>query len=571
MVEGHWEVATQDGDLDPGTRVSGPRWIAETLRKNAGRDPLGLQTATQDRFMPILLPGILELSRRARYFSFHAFLLDEYRRRRQRADAKALASFIRRREWELGLAVQRCPNDCGSSPVGSRRLGNIPRGDGPFPRGESVESPLGGYGLYYRSPMLEFGIVAKAGTLLRHEPIPIDVLHGTERAHRLAETFRDAVADTAYYQHQEMMWGSGDLPAEVIDEYAAVACLCRLRELPAERDAVHDALFGTDPIEDDQPTDRSTTDSVGDAGEMLLGAVGVEQRRRSVGHYLSLIPDEPRIMSSQAAYRQALWSLPTIHSNPHAVIADEWSALVAKDVWQESICSVWSEFCRNGLARTRELDRGLSWSETHELARGLAMGPPALNGDTLTAEVAADLTHGTVIIADSESSPVNVADAAMETLRDVTQRLDSATSGLVVLLELTRRAKERTGIGWRHATRVTSTWQPSLADVLDALDAHLESEPTINDTLWWLVSSFVLPIHERIAYSKLPEFTFRFRWEDGLLRFYDLGIGRFPLAGIRHESLGSLTWDLALWGIPDDDGSPALTARGAAFINEVLA
>lgn len=31
--------------------------------------------------MPLLLPGIPELSRRARYFSFHAFLLAEYRDR----------------------------------------------------------------------------------------------------------------------------------------------------------------------------------------------------------------------------------------------------------------------------------------------------------------------------------------------------------------------------------------------------------------------------------------------------------------------------------------------------------
>ena len=49
-----------------------PEWIAASLVLNEGRDPLGLQTTTQDRLMPVLLPGILELTRRARYFSFHA-------------------------------------------------------------------------------------------------------------------------------------------------------------------------------------------------------------------------------------------------------------------------------------------------------------------------------------------------------------------------------------------------------------------------------------------------------------------------------------------------------------------
>jgi len=65
-----------------GTKMPVPAWIVASLEVNEGRDPLGLQTTTQDRLMPLLLPGILELSRRARYFSFHAFLLAEYRDRR---------------------------------------------------------------------------------------------------------------------------------------------------------------------------------------------------------------------------------------------------------------------------------------------------------------------------------------------------------------------------------------------------------------------------------------------------------------------------------------------------------
>ena len=86
------------------------------------------------------------------------------------------------------------------------------------------------------------------------------------------------------------------------------------------------------------------------------------------------------------------------------------------------------------------------------------------------------------------------------------------------------------------------------------------------------MSRFVVPVHERIAYSKLPEFTFRFRWEDGLLRFYDLGTGRFPLAAIRDQSLAFLTWDLGMWDETGDDDQPAaLTDRGATFVAEVLA
>lgn len=148
-----------------------PAWIAVSLDAKEGRDPLGLQTTTQDRLMPLLLPAMLELTRRARYFSFYAFLLDEYASRRLAPDSKSQSLFIRRREWDFGLAVQRCPLKCGSSPVGARRLGGLGRGTGPFPRGESVESSYGGYGLYYRSPMIQTGLVARAGTLLGDKPI----------------------------------------------------------------------------------------------------------------------------------------------------------------------------------------------------------------------------------------------------------------------------------------------------------------------------------------------------------------------------------------------------------------
>lgn len=561
---------------DPEGRSATPAWISASLEVNEGRDPLGFQTTTQDRLMPVLLPGILELSRRARYFSFHAFLLAEYRDRRRQADAKSLSEFIKRREWEFGLAVQRCPRGCGSSPVGARRLGGLSQGPGPFTRGESVESAFGGYGLYYRSPMVELGVVAKAGTLLGGQPIPIDVLHDSDRARRLASTFKAAIEGTAYYKRE--MWTADDLTADVIDEYAEAACLCRLRELTDERAAVHDALFGTDPPaaglvvgidgEVSEPSDADGRPSE----RASLSDAGALQRRRSVGHYLALVEGDPKVVASQAAYREGLWSPPQARSAGHALVAGQWAALIAKDVWQEAVCSVWSEFCRAGLARTRDLGRGLTWGETRELAAGLIEGPPALDPATRTDALAAKLVAESLVVGDSDDGEVNVALAPMDSLRRLTRRCDSAASGLVVLLELARRMEGRSGIGWEQAAHVASGWQPSIAAVAAGLRTHLGEDPTVTDTLWWLASRFVIPVHERIAYSKLPEFTFRFRWEDGLLRFYDHGMGRFPLAAIRNEPLASLTWDLGLWDQTDDeDRSGTLTARGAVFTAEALA
>src|SRR3954465_463826 len=144
------------------TGLGAPRWIAPSLEVKEGRDPLGLQTTTQDRLTPRLLPGILELSRRARYFSFHAHLLDRYRHLGMPADGNSLSRFIKAREWEYGLAVLHCPHGCESSPVGAQTLrGLLSHPQSPLPRGEWVKSAFGGYGLYSRSPLAELGIVAR--------------------------------------------------------------------------------------------------------------------------------------------------------------------------------------------------------------------------------------------------------------------------------------------------------------------------------------------------------------------------------------------------------------------------
>jgi hypothetical protein len=206
------------------------------------------------------------------------------------------------------------------------------------------------------------------------------------------------------------------------------------------------------------------------------------------------------------------------------------------------------------------------------MAAGMVDGLPRLDRDQPTSNLVAALADNRLTVADADGPVVDVATTSLEMLRGLAARLDTATSGLIVLLELARRAGKRSGTGWLQAAHIASAWQPSIAAVFDGLRSHLEGLPSVGETLWWLVSRFVIPVHERIAYSKLPEFTFRFRWEDGLLRFYDHGVGRFPLAAIRNWTLVWLTWDLGMWDseMAEGDKRAVLTGRGAAFVDEAL-
>jgi hypothetical protein len=565
-----------------------PRWIAASLNVKEGRDPLGLQTTTQDRLMPRLLPGILELSRRARYLSFHAFLLDTYRQQRRRADGNSLSTFIKEREWDYGLAVMMCPHACGSSPVGAlslRRLVQEQREA--YPRGESVESPFGGYGLYYRSPLVDLGIVARAGTQLGDKPTPIDVLRDTRRVRHLAETFADAVASTDYVK--TWMHTVDPIPADVLVEYARAACLCQLRERHEERAAVHDALFGqddetpnaphtksTDAFEDVETRSAASDEPSGldqppeDSTEIGVTAA-TAQRRRSVAHFLSLLDHDARVVDDEGAYREAMWATTSFMSPEHERVAGQWAGLIAKDVWQDALCSIWSEFCRAGF-RAASVDGGsLTWDRVRSLASSMTGGPPALDGTESTRDLIDRITLGELAL---PGVTAKVHDAPLESIRAATERTDSAASGLIAILELHRRAAGRVDPGWLAASAIRSAWQPSLAASLQELTVHLQADPTVEDTMWWIVQRYVVAVHERIAYSKLPDHTFRFRWEEGRVRFYGNGIGRFPLAAIRQIPMAQITWDLALWDrrTSEDNsvGSAELTDRGRTFVVESL-
>ena len=199
----------------------------------------------------------------------------------------------------------------------------------------------------------------------------------------------------------------------------------------------------------------------------------------------------------------------------------------------------------------------------------MTTGPPSIDGATPTAQLVAHIADGTIRLPCLSRA---IPDCTLEELRFATDATSTATSGLVVILELHRRIAGRSDPGWQSTAGVQSAWQPSLLQVMAGLSGHLRDDPTIGDTMWWLVDRFVVAVHERIAYSKLQqrEHTFRFRWENGQVRFYNNGIGRFPLAAIRNEPLASLTYDLGFWK-RDGAHKASLTERGRTFSLEMLA
>jgi hypothetical protein len=534
--------------------ISGqPFWIERSLNVKAGRDPLGLQTITLDRIMPILLPGILVLSRRARYFTLFPFLLKEYERLRTDPTNEGLSAFVKMREFEFAAAVQLCPNGCGEISAGAvgkdRAVPALSQlDDGGLPRQESVKSFLGGYGLYYRTPLVELGLVLPKGTPIGEHVTPVDVLVRDERAQALADAFAEAVADTRYMR--EHMLGDEPIPLDVLEEYSESACLCRLPQYPREQELLRTALF-------DAPR-----------GQVEAVEHQFEQRRRSFALFLNELERHAEPANSDAAFRDAIWD--DFLSEPNGVgslvaTRAQWAALVAKEYLQEALSCVFAQFWLLGLAS--QPPDGLTAAGLDDLIAGPLLGSPMLQ---LPGEASIDYGAGTPTEEFAAKVVEATAGQSLEQLRTWAIEAGTASAGLALAFTLIDRLPQRDTaapewalIGLQHADR-----QPSLLGFAYLLEQHLDEQPTLAQTMRWTVRRFVLAAHEQIAYSKLPDFTFRFRWEGGRLRFYPIGEGRFDLANVRRESMARLSEDIGLWRMQGE--RPHLSDEGRHFVGEVF-
>lgn len=500
--------------------------------------------------MPILLPGILALSQRARYFSFFAFVLRTFEELRLPPTQEALSDFVKLREFEFAAAVQLCPRGCGqisAGAVGKDRAGPaVAMGSVSIERRESVVSFLGGYGLYYRTPLVELGLVVPRGTAVGEDEVtPVDVLSRDPRAQALADHYRDAVAATEYQRLH--MLGTEPIPRDALEEFAECACLCRLSDYPAEQAALRRAVF-------ESPAPELASQFM--------------QRQRSFALFLRELEKDPNVADSSSALRSAVWhdfSSQDDAADALATTRAQWAALVMKEHVQEAFSTIWSHFCRQGL--DSQSSDGLSMQAVEAMIRG-----PVLSTEPLDV-LGSSLSYSETMPASSFVSSVTDATEHVvpEDLRTWAAGSDSAIAGLTLLFATLGRLpgsgsvpRAWADIGLQHSDR-----QPSLLGLATLLDQQFERDATLGDVFTWLVHRFVISAHEQIAYSKLPDFTFRFRWEGGRLRFYPIGQGRFDLADMRRQSIARLSKDMGFWTA--DTGGPRLSEEGVHFRNRVLA
>ncbi|MBI4322564.1 MAG: hypothetical protein HY675_29080 [Chloroflexi bacterium] len=533
----------------PDRIVGEPRWLKNSLHLTPGRDPLGFQTITIDQIMPSLLPGVLALSRRARYFSFYPFLLHEYQERRMASNNNALSEFVRSREFEYAAAVQLCPHGCGRLPtalIGKEKAGPaVRRSQDSLDRDFSVDSFLGGYGLYYRSPLSDLRLIARAGTPLGDRPTSVDVLLG-DRAVKLALAFKAAISDSDYYRNH--MYDPEPIPVAVLQELGERACLCRLTETYEERNLIRDALL--------RPADG-------------VPPVEVNRRHQAFSLFLRLLERDPRVAINDMVFRSAIWEeFERTHQERTARASGvaRWAALVAKEYLQEGFSSIWSHICRLGYQM--QGPKGLDREDLARLVRSQLIQPTPLEFQGEAIHV--DLRMPTSAF---EAAALEAARSySLEELRAWASQTDTALAGMTLLFVLYRRLLHMGDLpnGWGEVALQHSDHQPGLAVLGRLLRQHIDESPTLADTFSWLVHRYVLDTHETIAYSRLPNNVFRFRWEQGRLRFFDNGLERFVIPDNRRDALARISEDLGFWK-RTQNGDITLTEDGARLVAEAVA
>jgi hypothetical protein len=519
-----------------------PEWIQPFFRPRAGADPLGQQTITTDRIIGRLLPGVLALSERARYISFYSWLLWRYVQQKRAESPEALSRYIKEREFELAVAVRLCPRSCRSSPMGAQKVtARFVNERESFSRQESVESAYGGYGLYYASPMSQMGLTARRGTLLGDDPIGIDILRPEPHALEIALAFDEAVSDTRYVR--EHMDGSEPIPKDVLAEYSEWACLCRLDERHEEREALRRLYFS--PV-----------------GPQL--ATDTDRRREGFALFLDLASSDAWNEYNDDQFRMSIWRAFRTDGDggeARASALSAWAALAAANYLHDGVTLMWLDGCRR--LRAEAPEDGYSRAELLEKVAGQADG----HIDTLLGEIIVSRDEPTASLLAQLEARLPPDDDLPAMWRAATQARSTAGGMSLVLAVLTRLPADSGDAAWSSIASIDGGWQDGLARLARKLAVHLESGPTTGTTAAFLMNQLVLRPHEANAASKLPDFTFLFRWELGRLQFFHHFKPEFTRPGnIRAWTLAQLSRDLGYCEL----FPTRLTADGEQFVREVL-
>jgi len=235
-----------------------PEWTE--IRQKSGLDPLGLQAASV-RLYQALLPGISNVTLRARYYGLYAWLSHAYAKARHDADREIWKRTVRRSEALYALTAARAnqQDEAGETGVAgilwAQRLfsehksGAIEFSAFADPGGDGVpylKQAWGAFGAAYESQLRETGVL---GAAEEHDvPVPTE-----EIGDQLAETFDHAAGEIGT-KFQRIVQ-SGRVSLSALDDLASLLP-SKIGAQSRERGAYERILFAETAAANDRDRSR---------------------------------------------------------------------------------------------------------------------------------------------------------------------------------------------------------------------------------------------------------------------------------------------------------------------------
>lgn len=548
-----------------------PQWTERMYPGKTGRDHLGLGSVSSDQILPRLSPAINVLTTHPRYYSFYAFLLYEFWQRDLPRTQAAFKKFFRPREFifSLGANLPAHAQTCREHGNMAKIVGaQTTRGLALEERGayhtqvNYIKSSLGGYGLYYRTVMAELGIVYLA---VPGGPLSWDVT--TELGELIALAFQDAVSGTEYYQKY---FDQNDIviPRLVIEAYLERACLCQLQR-------------------DDAPDRELLRDLFLNGGDRELA----ESRRNTFRMFLDIAKQNPDVAFDQDSFRQVLCFGRASNSASYQPQADlvgtykSWRLYQVREYYSLALSALWNSLCHWGWRNHGDI-QPISVADFWEhlsTAIDIAALAEHLHVDALHLAATSaffDLELWLCQLVGADPTGFDTActlDAPIhehrlygiiESERHQPTSLTLTAAFLILAICYLRFGQPNCWEApeWRFA-RMGTDGRLSLHEYIQDLRRKLRGgADSILEIAQWLFRDYVILQHQVVAARKLPDNTFRFRWEADRLRFYRLD-NSVRFMDSRFEALSTMVDELGFCGNLTEIQHP-LTLAGERLLAE---
>jgi len=478
------DYALQSGQFDP-------HWTELEYAQAGARDNLRIESLSET-ILADLLPGINNQTRRARYYSFWAWVLRDFILDPDAThDQAGLYEWLRRREAVLILAY--LAHGCGGGAAGTEQGNEVWAGGEGDSYALDWKSLLsvegGGYELYYRGVLQEMNIIS------RGEDSPHDDLTETTGL-RLAEAYAKSVEETQYVRHY---LDATRLRKADIQDFAQRGCFCQVRHHDEERHRLINAFFRFD-----------TPD------------IYAVKRLASLCFFLDIIAQSDRQPLHQDAFRSVLyfWSFgdhhPYLPEGNLTSPAQRWRIFQLRQYFVFAVESFWSLFLQRIAMQALSSEEYLAWLlselDLGTLAEKCDITLPVTDPRKLCLKMLYDAVRDAVPQVAFQPGPAALRTALNEQALTLQIRSDRSNlnvqvkcgSALLMLALIYWRCQPwRNRPGWIYVSNRFSAGRLPIESYLRHTETAFREKWTVARWLGWLHHRYVWLQHRRVTLEKL--------------------------------------------------------------------